>query len=301
MLPNLLTAPFDNVETQNLKNFSEAYIASGETLLSQVDVHSYGQYWMSPWGWTLDLPPADDFTEMTACMVAAKNAILATSGLDFKVGSTARAIYIASGGSDDWYYSNFGVKYAYTIECRGDSFQPNPSNIIPSNEEIFAGMIAQVECSYSRAYPDSEPEPELEPCYDRKQTNIVLNGEEAKCTDLLNFCYVEKFVRERCPETCNQCGPGYVNVTDDSVQQLSGDGIEAEEGPEFGIFMITIPVAGGVLIGIIAACVLLRTKVSKPNHYMVPQTKSIEIKRTDTNGTAPQPATSTPNHMYSDV
>lgn len=268
-------SPFDNVETQNLKNYTESLIASGETLLTQVDVHSYGEYWMSPYGWTTDLPPAADFQEMTRCMIAAKDAIKETNGLDFTIGSSARAIYVASGGSDDWWYSAFGLKQAYTIECRGDSFQPPPSNIIPSNAEIFAGMIAQVECAFELTQAPTPP-PTV-PCFDKEPNNIFYSsGEPAPCDELRDFCYTEKFVRQRCPSTCNQCGIGYTDTSDDVRKTLDASATDEEEDTEAIEYsvMIFVPLGVGLALGLAAACFV--TKTAKGSRSTATQIKRLE-------------------------
>ena len=64
----------------------------------------------------------------------------------------------AAGGSFDWAKNDgnlpgdgAGIKYAYTPELRPDynccglpGFNPDPSNIEPSGEEIFAGIYANI-------------------------------------------------------------------------------------------------------------------------------------------------------------
>ena len=51
------------------------------------------------------------------------------------------------GCSDDWYKGKLGTRYSFTIELRGKSddseyygFDLPPEEIIPSGEELFAGM-----------------------------------------------------------------------------------------------------------------------------------------------------------------
>jgi hypothetical protein len=135
------TAPFDNMETKALKDWGEALVAAGREIVIETDVHAYGQMWMNPWGWTTSLP--SDYTAMKACGDASRDAIKDAEGLTFATGSIANVIYIASGASCDWFYSKLGTVYAYAPEVRGNSFQPNPVNIMPSNRELLAGMKAQ--------------------------------------------------------------------------------------------------------------------------------------------------------------
>ena len=49
------------------------------------------------------------------------------------------------GDSVDWYLGKLGTRYAFTIELRGKNdsqygFELPPEQIIPSGEELFAGM-----------------------------------------------------------------------------------------------------------------------------------------------------------------
>ena len=49
----------------------------------------------------------------------------------------------AAGASDDWYRGGLGTRYAFTTECRDTGyygFLLPPEQIIPSGEELFAGM-----------------------------------------------------------------------------------------------------------------------------------------------------------------
>jgi hypothetical protein len=132
------TAPWDNVETENLQDY-----ATTNSLVIQTDVHAYGRMWMHPWGWTYTL--AADDAKMSGAGKATVNAIYDVNGQDFAEGSIANVIYIASGSSCDYFYGQTRVIYSYAPEVRGNSFQPPASNIGPSNAELWAGMLAQVE------------------------------------------------------------------------------------------------------------------------------------------------------------
>ena len=49
----------------------------------------------------------------------------------------------AAGASDDWYKGGLGTRYAFTTELRDTGyygFELPPNQIIPSGEELFAGM-----------------------------------------------------------------------------------------------------------------------------------------------------------------
>ena len=49
----------------------------------------------------------------------------------------------AAGASDDWYRGGLGTRYSYTTELRDTGlygFLLPPGQIVPSGEELFAGM-----------------------------------------------------------------------------------------------------------------------------------------------------------------
>jgi len=123
-----------------------------------MDIHAYGNMWMHPWGKNNQLPA--DNTVMQQCGDASALAIRQVNGLTFRTGTVFRVIYQASGVSVDSMYANKGIVFSYTPEVRGTSFQPPASNIMPSNLELWAGMIAQVECvSFFKKNPDSNVYP----------------------------------------------------------------------------------------------------------------------------------------------
>jgi len=150
---------YDNVETANMKRFVDGLNIEVSIFM---DIHAYGQMWMHPWGKNNQLPP--DNGVMQQCGDASAIAIRQVNGLTFRTGTVNRVIYQASGVSVDSMYANKGIVFSYTPEVRGSSFQPPASNIMPSNLELWAGMIAQIECvSFFKAnpkatvYPGSAP------------------------------------------------------------------------------------------------------------------------------------------------
>ena len=108
-----------------------------------VDYHSYGELWMSPWGWTSALPPDDPTLEVGSKQICA--AINKVHNQKFQYGPVYTTIYPASGGSNDWTYGDGKVLYSYACELRGNSFILPPDQIIPSGQESFAGFKAMAQ------------------------------------------------------------------------------------------------------------------------------------------------------------
>jgi carboxypeptidase A1 len=72
-------------------------------------------------------------------------AIKKVHGTSFAVGPICEIIYQASGSSVDWALDVVGVPFAYAVELRDTGkygFMLPPKFIIPSGEEILAGILA---------------------------------------------------------------------------------------------------------------------------------------------------------------
>ncbi|ELU14422.1 hypothetical protein CAPTEDRAFT_21335 [Capitella teleta] len=124
----------------------------GENIVLYMDVHSYSQFWLVPWGGTTEKP--DDYAELKAGGDAAAAAIRSVNNLSFLVGTPPDILYVASGGSFDWAKGHAGVKYTYAPELRPASagaggFVIPPENIDPSGNEIFAGVVANIDFAAS--------------------------------------------------------------------------------------------------------------------------------------------------------
>jgi len=116
-------------------------ISSLDNVVAYIDFHAYGQLFMYPWGYTCSQWVANNITE-DAGGNAFATAVKSVNGLVFEVGPVCQTIYQASGGSNDWTYGAAQVPYSYACELRGNSFILPADQIIPSGEEIFAGVQA---------------------------------------------------------------------------------------------------------------------------------------------------------------
>jgi murein tripeptide amidase MpaA len=127
------TAAFSEPETQVMRDF----ILAHPRIVFHVDIHSYGQLILSPWGYTIDLPP--DATLFEALNHGFADAIYTTHGHAYSAGPTFTTIYPANGISDDWSYGVQGI-LGWGIECRGPSFELPATEILPNSEEVWAGI-----------------------------------------------------------------------------------------------------------------------------------------------------------------
>jgi len=124
--------PFSEMESTNIKNYVEAL--SPVPVLGHC-IHSYSQLWLWPYGYDYNALP-DNWQEIKKLAEAAADAM---PGFD----AIYSGLYPASGASDDWYRGGLKTRYAFTTELRDTGyygFQLPASQIIPSGEELFAGM-----------------------------------------------------------------------------------------------------------------------------------------------------------------
>nr|XP_034374978.1 carboxypeptidase A4 isoform X2 [Arvicanthis niloticus] len=110
-----------------------------------IDLHSYSQLLMYPYGYTVKKAP--DAEELDDVARIAAKALASLSGTKYRVGPTCSTVYPASGSSVDWAYDN-GIKYAFTFELRDTGhygFLLPANQIIPTAEETWLGLKAIME------------------------------------------------------------------------------------------------------------------------------------------------------------
>lgn len=126
-----------------LKGVADFLTAHKDTIVCYINFHSFSQLWMSPWGWTTELPP--DFKQQDGGSIVAVNALSQLYGTKYGHGNIASTIYLASGSSADWTYDVLKIKYSYGVELRDTGefgFLLPPDQIIPSGLETFEALKA---------------------------------------------------------------------------------------------------------------------------------------------------------------
>lgn len=113
-----------------------------DNTIAYISLHSYSQLFLTPWGWTKDLPDAyPDQERVAKSAVSALNSMYQTA---YQIGSSTNILYAAAGGSDDWAHGTAGIKYSYTIELRDtgeNGFVLPKEQIIESGDETFAALL----------------------------------------------------------------------------------------------------------------------------------------------------------------
>ncbi len=139
------TGPFSELETQAMRDFYQAH----NNIRAAIDFHSYSQLVMSPWAYTLDLPP--DVVEFNQLGQGMADAIKTFANMTYEAGPVGPTLYLASGGSVDWTFGARGI-YSWTIELRdtgANGFLLPANQIIPTGEENWRAVLYLANWAYT--------------------------------------------------------------------------------------------------------------------------------------------------------
>jgi len=128
---------FSEVENTNVRDFLSAH---KDKLKYYMNIHSYSQLVLLPWGFSESIKPAN-IDALTRVGTKGNNALKAVHGKRYDIGCIPCLLYVASGGSIDWALGEAGIPYSYGIELRDTGmygFLLPPAQIIPTGEETWA-------------------------------------------------------------------------------------------------------------------------------------------------------------------
>ena len=132
------TAAFSEPETQAVRDF----IIARPSIMGTVDIHSYSQLILSPYGYTnVPHPRHSLFTDLNAVYRAG---IASANGLLYTAGNTFTTIYPAAGTMGDWATGDRSI-FGWSMEQRDTGqfgFILPADQIIPSAEEAMSGIFA---------------------------------------------------------------------------------------------------------------------------------------------------------------
>jgi carboxypeptidase A2 len=118
------------------------YLKNTPRVMGYMDIHSYSQLFMCPWGWSSSFPP--DYSKMMALMQPIAAEIQKIHGRRYTAGSIGGILYIASGNAVDYAYGELKIIHSYTIELRDTGqygFVLPANQIRPQGEEFMAGVM----------------------------------------------------------------------------------------------------------------------------------------------------------------
>ncbi|KAL5246851.1 hypothetical protein ACHWQZ_G018898 [Mnemiopsis leidyi] len=137
-------------------------------LLGYFSLHSYGQMWLTPLSYTRK--KVTDRTEHLDVAHIATRKIKEATGQKYSYGPATALMYVTSGDSSDWVYSELNCSHTYGIEL-GDmgryGFLLPPSHIRPTSNVILSGVLAAVEVI--AAGPDNLTTPRRQRKYKRRK------------------------------------------------------------------------------------------------------------------------------------
>ncbi|HZW09997.1 MAG TPA: M14 family zinc carboxypeptidase [Phycisphaerales bacterium] len=127
--------PFSEPESRVVRDLA----LSRPRLAAHVDLHSYGQMLLAPWGYTSDLPPGHETFQMLGEEM--QQIIAAVHGKHYVHGPIYTTIYPVSGGITDWFWGDRGA-HPFGVELRGPGFNPPPEQILPNAQEMYPALVA---------------------------------------------------------------------------------------------------------------------------------------------------------------
>jgi carboxypeptidase T len=135
------TSPFSEPETEAMRD-----LLDDPRVLAHLDVHSYGQLVLFPWGY--DAADTDDH-ELFAGLAADIADVMTSRHQQQYLPLQTAELYPASGNAIDWAYGNRGI-YAVALELRPGpesefGFVLLPASIVPTGEEVVEAITELIE------------------------------------------------------------------------------------------------------------------------------------------------------------
>jgi len=131
-------------EVQHVDRFLKSQL---KRLVGYLDVHSYSQLWLIPWGYAKE--NVKDYNELMAIGKAAVETVKSAGfNTTYTLGSPSRLLYLSTGTLQDYVYGSLGVKYSFAVEPRDKGqfgFILPPSLIEPTAKELYEGLKAMIQ------------------------------------------------------------------------------------------------------------------------------------------------------------
>ncbi|KAF9147800.1 hypothetical protein BG015_010504 [Linnemannia schmuckeri] len=119
------------------------YLRSLPNVAAYLDIHSFSQLWMVPFGYTSTRPGT--YAYMDGLAEKAVNALAKVHGTRYRHGDIFHTIYQSSGTSVDYAYEVAKAGVAMAVELRDTGrygFMLPAEQILPTGEETWAGLTA---------------------------------------------------------------------------------------------------------------------------------------------------------------
>jgi hypothetical protein len=144
---------FSAPETQVVRDFVNSRVVGGlQQITSHIDFHTYGEWVMWPYGYTLTDVPADMTPDDHNAFVTMGQAMAATNGY---VAQQMSDLYITDGTICDWLYGAHRI-FSYTFEMYPVTSSPGfypPDEVIPAqtsrNRAAVLYLLDKAACPYA--------------------------------------------------------------------------------------------------------------------------------------------------------
>jgi len=137
--------PGSELETQAMQ---AAWNELGSDLLLTVNLHTYGQMWLTSYAWTYPASTqcyiGPDHNDLINAANAAADAVQGTHNTVWTRGPFCLVLYAGSGTSVDYAKDVSGIKYTFLPELRGTNFIISNTQITPSFLETWNGLKAAI-------------------------------------------------------------------------------------------------------------------------------------------------------------
>ncbi|KAI0976328.1 hypothetical protein F4678DRAFT_416682 [Xylaria arbuscula] len=134
-------APGDTPENTGIRTYGDQ-LGAGKGIKLYIDWHSYGQYILTPYGYSCSAE-ASNQSQQDSLASSTGAAIAKVHGTQFTTGPVCATLYVANGGSNDYFTDVTPAEFAWAIELRDTGtygFVLPANQIIPSGEESWAGQ-----------------------------------------------------------------------------------------------------------------------------------------------------------------
>ncbi|KAL8381981.1 hypothetical protein RB595_005983 [Gaeumannomyces hyphopodioides] len=136
----------DSPENKGLAAQAQS-LQSGNGIKLYLDIHSYGQYILWPYGHDCSfVDPAE--TRWRSLATAAQTAIRAVSGTGYTIGNSCRVLYKTTGDSTGYFAGSASTPNAFTYELRDTGsygFSLPANQIQPTVRETWAGIVSMLQ------------------------------------------------------------------------------------------------------------------------------------------------------------
>ncbi|KAJ9581600.1 hypothetical protein L9F63_023220, partial [Diploptera punctata] len=174
---------FSEPETAALRDFA---VANKNKIKLYLTFHSYGNYFLYPWGYTSALP--SDASTLHSLAQQANQAHVSAGGSSYTIGSSTNVLYAAAGGSDDYMKGVAGIDLSYTMEFTNSiyGFQFPASQIQTTVSRFFPAVRVAIfnhdKANYTPAYGIS-----FERFYSHRDVNYYLHDLESIYPEIVSL------------------------------------------------------------------------------------------------------------------